>query len=550
MSSAMVRLDPADFITLRKIEFLESQRTHGFVSTLRLTDPSSAWRSGQATVFAFIQEETAPPTCSKFESGITGPSSGSTFPRTSHIPTPVSDDDDDDDDDWVALPAGPSKPSNAGSSAYVSDSLQRTISDGGTYDRSTRDTPIVEFTAHRTDKGKMVEREPTPIQSVKSIARRPLPRLSSHVQPARPLAEGSSIIDTTILPDFDPSKAIVFPTGSYEIVLILDTREIESKNSRDRFAEKLAEKGVKIETRALRLGDVCWIARRLDGLGGEEDECVLDYVVERKRLDDLCSSIRDGRYKEQCVSVHCTVRRLRSSQFRLSNSGIGNVFYLVEDWQTSHHMEYSGLQIMTAKSQIQVHNRFILKETHKLSESIDYLATMTGVIRSHLQSSDLHIIPTRYLSRSSYLPLRAHLKTLDPGVTWHTSFQAYQDINDKSASATLRDKWARMLLCVKGMSAERVSAVIEEFETPRQMWHELKARVKEAQRAERESQAESLEGGSLGESASSHGDAKKKGKGKSKERGPDMFFADRIKGEGRRKIGDALSREVSASCAR
>lgn len=205
---------------------------------------------------------------------------------------------------------------------------------------------------------------------------------------------------------------------------------------------------------------------------------------------------------------------------------------------------------MTAKSQIQVHNRFILKETHKLSESIDYLATMTGVIRSHLQSSALHIIPTRYLSRSSYLPLRAHLKTLDPGVTWHTSFQAYQDINDKSASATLRDKWARMLLCVKGMSAERVSAVIEEFETPRQMWHELKARVKEAQRAERESQAESLEGGCLGESASSHGGAKKKGKGKSKERGPDMFFADRIKGEGRRKIGDALSREVNASCAR
>jgi crossover junction endonuclease MUS81 len=38
-----------------------------------------------------------------------------------------------------------------------------------------------------------------------------------------------------------------------------------------------------------------------------------------------------------------------------------------------------------------------------------------------------------------------------------------------------------------------------------------------------------------------------KGKGKKKKeviRGKEMFFADRVQGEGRRKIGDALSREV------
>lgn len=87
------------------------------------------------------------------------------------------------------------------------------------------------------------------------------------------------------------------------MVLILDTREVESRNSRDKIAESLAARGITVETRALRLGDMCWVARRKDGLGDEEDECVLDYVVERKRLDDLCSSIRDGRYQEQCVSV-------------------------------------------------------------------------------------------------------------------------------------------------------------------------------------------------------------------------------------------------------
>jgi crossover junction endonuclease MUS81 len=102
--------------------------------------------------------------------------------------------------------------------------------------------------------------------------------------------------------DFDPADAIIFPKDTYEIILVLDTREVESRSNRDRIAESLERKGVKVETRALRLGDMCWVARRLDAYGAEEDECVLDFVVERKRLDDLVSSIRDGRYSEQCVS--------------------------------------------------------------------------------------------------------------------------------------------------------------------------------------------------------------------------------------------------------
>lgn len=32
-------------------------------------------------------------------------------------------------------------------------------------------------------------------------------------------------------------------------------------------------------------------------------ELVLDYVVERKRMDDLCGSIIDGRFREQKVGV-------------------------------------------------------------------------------------------------------------------------------------------------------------------------------------------------------------------------------------------------------
>lgn len=177
---------------------------------------------------------------------------------------------------------------------------------------------------------------------------------------------------------------------------------------------------------------------------------------------------------------------------------------------------------MTAKSQIQVHNRFFLKETHRLSETIDWLVTMTGVITAQ-HNSILQMIPTRFLSRSSYSALQTHLRQTHPATKFLTSYQAYQDLNDKSASKTLREKFARMLMCVKGMSAERVSAVLDEFETPKAVWEAMKSREQEGQ---------SQEGGeSLG------------GKGK-KKRGADMFFADRVKGEGRRKVGDALSKEV------
>jgi len=35
--------------------------------------------------------------------------------------------------------------------------------------------------------------------------------------------------------------------------------------------------------------------------GGEKVELVLDYIVERKRMDDLADSIVDGRFREQKV---------------------------------------------------------------------------------------------------------------------------------------------------------------------------------------------------------------------------------------------------------
>lgn len=104
---------------------------------------------------------------------------------------------------------------------------------------------------------------------------------------------------------FEPRDAIIFEPGTYDIILLIDVREVKNKRDEDALRKELSEKGINVEVKNLNLGDMLWIARsRSPHLRADERECVLDYVVERKRLDDLCGSIRDGRYDEQKVSLH------------------------------------------------------------------------------------------------------------------------------------------------------------------------------------------------------------------------------------------------------
>lgn len=50
-----------------------------------------------------------------------------------------------------------------------------------------------------------------------------------------------------------------------------------------------------LQVRRLPIGDGIWIARHKH----LSNEYVLDFIVERKKVDDLRSSIRDNRYRDQ-----------------------------------------------------------------------------------------------------------------------------------------------------------------------------------------------------------------------------------------------------------
>lgn len=99
---------------------------------------------------------------------------------------------------------------------------------------------------------------------------------------------------------------------------------------------------------------------------------MLDYVVERKKADDLLSSIFDGRYKEQ--------------KYRLRNSGFGNVYYLFEGHLTGANAT-SEKEVTSALLKTRVKDGFKVVKVQSITESVKFLSFMTESIMKKLCSS-------------------------------------------------------------------------------------------------------------------------------------------------------------------
>ncbi|KAJ7098261.1 ERCC4 domain-containing protein [Mycena epipterygia] len=300
--------------------------------------------------------------------------------------------------------------------------------------------------------------------------------LPSHVAPVQPQTTFSTFV------------ARVFKGGDYTVRLLLDNREPEA------FVQPLRNNGLSVETRALALGDVAWIATN-----GTE-EYVLDVVLERKRLDDLVESTTNGRFHDQ--------------KFRLHQSGISCVMYLVEvAYNADRHRAKNKLMIDTALSSTQMVDRFMGAHSRTQDEG-------------SLHHPDREDIPP------SYLKLQTHLHQKHPGRCFVTSYADYQALNAKST--TVRDTWTRMLLSVWGMSAEKASAVVARWDTPRALWEAFRA----AQVEERRARAE--------EEEAAAGPSKGKGKTRKSAVPEARLMLEGVGGAegGVRTIGPALSTKV------
>jgi crossover junction endonuclease MUS81 len=256
-------------------------------------------------------------------------------------------------------------------------------------------------------------------------------------------------------PTFSP---VIVPPSAFTVELVLDVREVRAKEDRDYMAAELRKKGVPPTIRALELGDALWVAKCKDPTflpqkGIDGDEIILDWIVERKRLDDLVGSIKDGRFHEQ--------------KFRLHKSGVKNVIYIIEEIaMNSDHFQRYEEAVESAIAGTQVVNGYFVKKTQKMDDTIRYLARMTMLLKSMYESKPLYVIPTTVLTSRNYTPMLKKLAEEQPSTNYNITYPAFASLASKSDSMTLRDVYLKMVMSTRGITGEKALEMQRRWRTP------------------------------------------------------------------------------------
>ncbi|XP_072495232.1 crossover junction endonuclease MUS81 isoform X2 [Notamacropus eugenii] len=231
--------------------------------------------------------------------------------------------------------------------------------------------------------------------------------------------------------------------GEYRILLCVDVSETIGSSHQPKILKELQRLGVPHDVRKLHVGDFVWVAQETrPRVPTRPIELVLDHVVERKRLDDLCGSIIDGRFREQ--------------KFRLKRCGLSHRVYLVEEHGSAHSLSLPESTLLQAVTNTQVIDGFFVKRTADLKESAAYLALLTRALQK--------------LYEGQTLRNRRWGDEGDPGAgTPPCSLFTFSDFNEgamKNKAQSVREVFARQLMQVRGVSGEKAAALLEKYNTP------------------------------------------------------------------------------------
>ena len=193
---------------------------------------------------------------------------------------------------------------------------------------------------------------------------------------------------------------------------------------------KLREGNIKSEVRKLNVGDFLWIAQHKVN---KTNELVLPYIIERKRLDDLSCSIKDGRFHEQ--------------KFRLKQCGVQNVIYLIENHIKGGKVQ-TGLPFTTllqAATNTQIHSKFQVKFTENNQHTILYLTVMTSFIENIFKNKS---------------PVKFQVM----------EFKTFNQAAVKQRRCTVRETFIKQLLALKGLSVDIALEITKNYSTPTDLY--------------------------------------------------------------------------------
>ncbi|XP_067634192.1 crossover junction endonuclease MUS81 [Eurosta solidaginis] len=235
-------------------------------------------------------------------------------------------------------------------------------------------------------------------------------------------------------------RQVIMCPESFRIILLVDIQETSGKNKRtlDQTRQYLESLEVLYEVRRLTIGDFLWIARDQEG-----NELVLPFIVERKRFDDLASSIRDGRFHEQ--------------KHRLRHCGLENVIYLIEDYGDNEHLGLPMENLQQAIVNTQIHSGFNIAHTQNNYRSMKYLQCMTKTLIRNFRK--------KVLLSTSKEDLRPYRHTAD--MIGLLKFRVLYEDSARGAQLTVREIFVQQLLQLHSLSLEKALAIVELYPTPR-----------------------------------------------------------------------------------
>lgn len=201
------------------------------------------------------------------------------------------------------------------------------------------------------------------------------------------------------------------------IFMIIDERELSHQGIPNvHFENMLRSLGKsKCKKSLLSLGDILWIYK--DPV--TNIEYVLDYILERKTLDDLAASIRDGRYREQ--------------KYRLKKSGISNVYYLFEGLKLDcKHFGVSSEAVDNAMlNTITVHDINIIR-TDTIKQSVEAIINLDYNIRREFYFNNKNVKMFKEIKELNVI-----------------KFDDFQKLNQKNKNINIRKIFSRQLRCVR-----------------------------------------------------------------------------------------------------
>ncbi|KAJ7360130.1 Crossover junction endonuclease mus81 [Desmophyllum pertusum] len=178
-------------------------------------------------------------------------------------------------------------------------------------------------------------------------------------------------------------------------------------------------------------------------------ELVLDCIVERKRMDDLCGSIIDGRFREQ--------------KFRLRHCGLKHPIYLVEDFGSTQHMSLPENTLLQAIVNTQVVDGYFVKRTHDLKETVAYLTVMTRYLQRLYSNKTLVSCHQGSLEQARSSSTKGNDKM------YLMNFPDFNDSTVKNKVMTVSEVFAKQLMQLNGISPDKAVAILEKYPTPKRL---------------------------------------------------------------------------------